>query len=92
LEEGKFNFTKVGRHRRIKIEDGIKEKQKQHLIEIMQFEAGMMHRVRFKAILDSHFIYPWSIRNLLLWFALYKLFTPKWSENICDQCENVIVR
>jgi excisionase family DNA binding protein len=42
LEKGKINFTKVGKHRRIKYEDVIKykkemkERQKQLLIEIMQ--------------------------------------------------------
>src|SRR5690625_980427 len=42
LEEGKMPFTKIGRHRRVKMEDVLvyKEKQKQeqkkHLIEMMQ--------------------------------------------------------
>jgi excisionase family DNA binding protein len=42
LEKGEINFTKVGRHRRIKYEDlldykkKVKEKQKQLLIEIMK--------------------------------------------------------
>ncbi len=41
LEEGKIEYTKVGKHRRIKFEDvmkykqKVKEEQKQHLIEIM---------------------------------------------------------
>ncbi len=41
LEEGKIEYTKVGKHRRIKFEDvmnykqQMKEEQKQHLIEIM---------------------------------------------------------
>ena len=41
LEEGQIAFTKVGKHRRIKFEDimkykkYMKEKQKQHLIDIM---------------------------------------------------------
>lgn len=41
LEEGKIEYTKVGKHRRIKFEDVIKYKQqmkdeqKQHLIDIM---------------------------------------------------------
>ena len=42
LEEGKIEYTKVGRHRRIKIEDVFKYKeqmkkdQKKHLIDMMQ--------------------------------------------------------
>lgn len=41
LEEGKIEFTKVGKHRRVKFEDIVKYKkelkrqQKQHLIDIM---------------------------------------------------------
>jgi len=41
LEEGKIEYTKIGKHRRIKYEDVIdykkkmKEEQKNHLIEIM---------------------------------------------------------
>ncbi len=44
LEEGKITYTKVGRHRRIKVEDvmqyknKMKEEQKQHIIDIMHFD------------------------------------------------------
>ncbi|HBK30613.1 MAG TPA: excisionase [Porphyromonadaceae bacterium] len=44
LEEGKIEYTKVGKHRRIKFEDVLKykrqmkEAQKKHLIEIMNFD------------------------------------------------------
>lgn len=44
LEEGKINFTKVGKHRRIILEDlltyklKMKEEQKQHIIDIMNFD------------------------------------------------------
>jgi excisionase family DNA binding protein len=44
LEEGKIEYTKVGKHRRIKFEDVLKyrkqmkENQKRHLIEIMNFD------------------------------------------------------
>jgi excisionase family DNA binding protein len=49
LEEGKIEFTKVGRHRRIMFDDIIKykkimkEEQKKHIIDIMNFdeEIGM---------------------------------------------------
>lgn len=42
LEEGKMPFTKIGRHRRVKMEDVLvykekqKKEQKKHLIEMMQ--------------------------------------------------------
>lgn len=44
LEEGKINFTKVGKHRRILLDDLIKFKenmkreQKKHIIDIMDFD------------------------------------------------------
>lgn len=44
LEEGKIEYTKVGKHRRLKFEDVIKYKQqqkkdqKQHIIDIMNFD------------------------------------------------------
>ena len=49
LEEGKIEFTKVGRHRRIMFEDIVKykkkmkEEQKKHIVDIMNFdeEIGM---------------------------------------------------
>lgn len=49
LEEGKIEFTKVGRHRRLMFDDVIKykkamkEEQKKHIIDIMNFdeETGM---------------------------------------------------
>lgn len=49
LEEGKIEFTKVGRHRRIMFDDIVKykkimkEAQKKHIIDIMNFdeEIGM---------------------------------------------------
>ena len=47
LEEGKIEYTTVGRHRRIKIEDVLKYKeqtkkeQKQHLIDIMNSDEEL---------------------------------------------------
>lgn len=44
LEEGKIEYTKVGKHRRLKFEDVVnykqklKEQQKQHIIDIMNFD------------------------------------------------------
>ncbi len=54
LEEGKIEFTKVGKHRRIKFEDvmiyrqKVKEEQKQRLIEIMNVdeESGLYENSR----------------------------------------------
>lgn len=45
LEEGQIEFTKVGKHRRLKLEDVVaykkdmKAQQKQHLIDIMNFDG-----------------------------------------------------
>jgi len=49
LEEGKIEYTKIGKHRRIKFEDVVKykqhmkEEQKKHIIDMMNFdeEIGM---------------------------------------------------
>ncbi|WP_346237007.1 helix-turn-helix domain-containing protein [Niabella insulamsoli] len=49
LEDGVINFTKVGKHRRIRYEDvrhyrkKMKEQQKRHIVDIMNFdeEAGL---------------------------------------------------
>lgn len=44
LEEGKINFTKVGKHRRILLDDllkfkeNMKREQKKHIIDIMDFD------------------------------------------------------
>lgn len=45
----------------------------------------MIHSVRFTCVLDTNVIYPVNIRDLLLWFAHYDLFTVKWSSGICDE-------
>ncbi len=48
LEEGKIEYTKIGKHRRIKYEDVInykrkmKEEQKKHLIEMMHADEDYM--------------------------------------------------
>jgi len=44
LEEGEINYTKVGKHRRILLEDVLKfkskmkQQQKKHIIDIMNFD------------------------------------------------------
>jgi len=45
----------------------------------------MIHSVRFTCVLDTNVIYPIVIRDILLWFATYELYTPKWSEHIFNE-------
>lgn len=52
----------------------------------------MIHSVRFTAVLDTNVIYPVIIRDLLLWFAHYDLYTPKWSAHIFDEWKQVMIR
>ena len=52
----------------------------------------MIHSVRFTCVLDTYVIYPLWIRDLLLWFAHYDLFTPKWSQHIFDEWIEVMKR
>lgn len=52
----------------------------------------MIHSVRFTCVLDTNVIYPLWTRDLLLWFAFYELYTPKWSKNIFTEWVNVMVR
>ncbi|WP_354361505.1 PIN domain-containing protein [Pedobacter sp. UYP30] len=43
-------------------------------------------------MLDTNVIYPIDIRDLLFWFASYDLFTPKWSNHIFNEWEDVMKR
>lgn len=52
----------------------------------------MIHSVQFKCVLDTNVIYPLWIRDLLLWFAFFELYTPKWSQMICDEWIVVMLR
>lgn len=52
----------------------------------------MIHSLRFTCVLDTNVIYPIDIRDLLFWFAFYDLFTPKWSQHIFEEWENVMRR
>lgn len=52
----------------------------------------MIHSVRFTCILDTNVFYPLWIRDLLLWFAHYELYSPKWSIHIFDEWVEVMVR
>lgn len=52
----------------------------------------MIHSVKLKCVLDTNVIYPLWIRDLLMWFAFYELYTPKWSSNIFDEWISVMKR
>ncbi len=52
----------------------------------------MIHSVRFTCVLDTNVIYPVDIRDILLWFAYYDLYTPKWSNEIFCELESVMSR
>ncbi|ASB50769.1 PIN domain-containing protein [Alkalitalea saponilacus] len=52
----------------------------------------MIHSVRFRCVLDTNVIYPLWTRDLLLWFAYYELYTPKWSKNIFSEWIEVMKR
>jgi len=52
----------------------------------------MIHSVKFKCVLDTNVIYPLWTRDLLLWFAYFELYTPKWSNNICSEWIDVMIR
>src|SRR5690625_1956870 len=52
----------------------------------------MIHSVRFTAVLDTNIIYPIIIRDLLFWFAHYDLYTPKWSTQIFNEWERLMIR
>ncbi len=53
--------------------------------------ACMIHSVRFTVVLDTNVIFPVIIRDILLWFAYYDLYTPKWSEHIFDEWKRVML-
>jgi predicted nucleic acid-binding protein len=52
----------------------------------------MIHSVRFTCVLDTNVIYPIEVRDILLWFAHFDLYTPKWSKHIFDEWEEVMRR
>lgn len=52
----------------------------------------MIHSTKFTCVLDTNIIFPIEIRDLLFWFAFYELFTPKWSQHIFDEWEDVMQR
>ena len=52
----------------------------------------MIHSIRFTCVLDTNVIYPYNVRDLLLWLAYYDLYTPKWSKHIFDEWAEVMRR
>lgn len=51
----------------------------------------MIHSARFTCVLDTCVIYPIDIRDILLWFAYFDLYRPKWSQTIFDELFNVML-
>ena len=52
----------------------------------------MIHSIRFTCVLDTNVMYPLWTRDLLLWFAYFDLYTPKWSNNIFEEWLQVMIR
>ncbi|THH34593.1 PIN domain-containing protein [Neolewinella litorea] len=52
----------------------------------------MIHSKRFTAVLDTNVIFPIEVRDLLFWFAHHDLYTPKWSQHIFSEWEDVMRR
>jgi hypothetical protein len=42
---------------------------------LMKKEVYMIHSVRLTAVLDTNVLYPVIIRDILLWFGHYDLYT-----------------
>jgi predicted nucleic acid-binding protein len=38
------------------------------------------------AVLDANVLFPFQLRNLLLWLAVEALYDPLWSDEIIDEC------
>ncbi len=51
----------------------------------------MIHSTRFTCVLDTCVIYPIDIRDILLWFAYFDLYTPKWSQTIFDELSKIML-
>lgn len=44
-----------------------------------------MHH-RPTAVLDANVLFPFQLRNFLLWLAVEELYTPLWSDEIIEEC------
>jgi hypothetical protein len=51
----------------------------------------MIHSARFTCVLDTCVIYQIDIRDLLLWFAHFDLYRPKWSQTIFNELHAVMI-
>lgn len=51
----------------------------------------MIHSTRFTCVLDTCVIYPIDMRDILLWFAHFELYRPKWSQIIFDELHTVMI-
>lgn len=52
----------------------------------------MIHSLRFTCVLDTNIIYPIDVRDLLIWFASFDLFKPKWSKHIFEEWADIMRR
>jgi len=52
----------------------------------------MIHSIKYTCVLDTNIIHPLFVRDYLFWLAYYELFTPKWSEHIFDEWQNLMTR
>jgi hypothetical protein len=52
----------------------------------------MISSVHFTAVLDTNVLYPFYVRDILLWYAHYDLFAPKLSNHIMSEWDNVMAR
>jgi hypothetical protein len=58
----------------------------------MKKMGSMIHSSRFTAVLDTCVIYPLYQRDILFWFANYKLYSPKWSQEIFREWRRAMKR
>lgn len=52
----------------------------------------MIRSKRFTCVLDTCVIYPIEVRDILLWFASYGLYTPKWTPDVFREWNDVMER
>ena len=52
----------------------------------------MIRSNHFTCVLDTNVIYPLEVRDVLLWFAHYGLYVPKWTADIFREWDTVMGR
>jgi len=52
----------------------------------------MIHSNRFTVVLDTNVLFPFEIRDVLFWFAVYELYTPRWSKDIMNELASALLR